>query len=161
MFGRELTLRAGELLTCTLEEPNFSSATTEVGKTTVCYLFQMREFGHAAFPRGSYLSGRLVGKGWLSLQFDRLILPDTDIPIRARFGFRVDSGGHIEGRGHASRNAFTPILWPIKLLRPPSGSAGRSADHSASARRRDAAMLRTRKKQPLRLSKGCFTLESL
>jgi len=135
-FSRELTLRAGELLICTLQEPNFSSATAEVGEPTVCYVYQLREFGHAAFPRGSDLSGRLadfrdpgrlVGKGWLSLQFDRLILPDTDIPISARVvsvrGFRVDSGGRIEGHGHASRDAFTwsiPVLWPIKLLRLPA-----------------------------------------
>lgn len=136
LFAKELTLRAGELLICTLQEPNFSSATAEVGEPTVCYLYQLREFGHAAFPRGSYLSGRLadfrdpgrlVGKGWLSLQFDRLILPDTDIPISARVvsvrGFRVDSGGRIEGHGHASRDVFTwsiPVLWPIKLLRLPA-----------------------------------------
>jgi len=48
LFAKELTLRAGELLICTLQEPNFSSATAEVGEPTVCYLYQLREFGHAA-----------------------------------------------------------------------------------------------------------------
>ncbi len=82
--AKDLTLRAGELLLCTLEEPRFSSAAAQVGEPTVCYLGQLREFGHAAFPRGSYVTGRLAdsrepgritGKGWLDIQFDRLILP--------------------------------------------------------------------------------------
>lgn len=58
--AKDLTLRAGELLPCTLEEPSFSSAAAQVGEPTVCYLGQLREFGHSAFPRGSYLTGRLA-----------------------------------------------------------------------------------------------------
>ncbi len=133
--AQELTLHAGVLWTCTLEEPNFSSATALVGEPVVCYLQQFREFGRAAFPRGSYLTGqfadykdpgRLAGKGWISLQFDRLILPDTEIPILTRViavrGFRVKAGGYIQGRGHATRDAVAwsiPILWPVELLRLP------------------------------------------
>ena len=56
----DLTLRAGRLIYCTLEEPNFSSASAQAGEPTVCYLGQLREFGHTAFPRGSYLTGRLA-----------------------------------------------------------------------------------------------------
>jgi hypothetical protein len=134
--AQELTLRAGELLACSLEEPNLSSKTSPVGEPVVCYLRQFREFGHAAFPRGSYLAGRLAdykdpgrltGKGWLGLQFDRLILPDTEIPISTRVvaarGFKVDSAGHIEGPGHATRDAVAwsiPIFWPVQLVRLPA-----------------------------------------
>jgi hypothetical protein len=134
--AQELTLRAGELLSCFLEEPNLSSKTSPIGEPVVCYLAQFREFGHAAFPRGSYLAGRLAdfkdpgrlaGKGWLGLQFDRLILPNTEIPVSTRVvsarGFKVDGSGHIEGRGHATRDAVAwsiPILWPVQLVRLPA-----------------------------------------
>jgi len=62
----DLTLRAGELLRCTLEEPNFSSAVAQVGEPTVCYLGQLREFGHAAFPRGELSHGapRRLSRPW-------------------------------------------------------------------------------------------------
>jgi len=132
----DLTLRAGRLIYCTLDEPNFSSASAQAGEPTVCYLGQLREFGHAAFPRGSYLTGRLadfrdpgrlVGKGWLDLQFDRLILPDTELPVSTRVvfvrGFKVDAGGRVEGHGHPTRDAIlwsVPILWPVDLLRLPA-----------------------------------------
>jgi hypothetical protein len=136
MHAKDLTLRAGELLLCTLDEPNFSSAVAEVGVPTICYLGQIREFGHAAFPRGSYLTGRLadyrdpghfVGKGWLNLQFDRLILPDTELPVSTRIvfvrGFNVDAGGRIQGHGHPTRDAIfwsIPIFWPVDLIRLPA-----------------------------------------
>jgi hypothetical protein len=132
----DLTLRAAELLRCTLQEPNFCSAVVQVGEPTVCYLGQLREFGHAAFLRGSYLTGRLAdyrdpgritGKGWLDLQFDRLILPDTELPISTRVvfvrGFKTDAGGRIQGHRHPTRDATLwsiPILWPVDLLRLPA-----------------------------------------
>jgi hypothetical protein len=134
--AKDLTLRAGELLLCTLEEPNFSSASAQVGEPTVCYLGQLREFGHAAFPRGSYLTGRLadsrepgriVGKGWLDIHFDRLILPDTELPVSTRVvfvrGFKTDAGGRVQGHGHPTRDATLwaiPIFWPVDLLRLPA-----------------------------------------
>jgi len=133
--GKDLTLRAGELIACSLNEPNLSSATAEIGEPIVCHIGQMREFGRAAFPRGSYFTGRfadyrepgrIAGKGWLILQFDRLILPDTEIPVSTRVvfvrGFKVDGGGRVLGRGHATRDAIAwsiPILWPIQLMRLP------------------------------------------
>ncbi len=133
--AQELTLRAGELLACSLEEPNLSSVTAEVGEPVVCYLSQFREFGYSAFPRGSYLAGRLadykdpgrlVGKGWLRLEFDRLILPDTEVPISTRVvsvhHFKLDSAGRIQGQGHVTRDAlawFVPVLWPVQLMRLP------------------------------------------
>ena len=88
-----LTLRAGQLVTCTLQEPNFSSVTARPGEPVLCYLWPLREFGRSVFPRGSYLAGhlsdyqdpgRIAGKGWLKLDFDRLILPSAEIPIMGK-----------------------------------------------------------------------------
>jgi hypothetical protein len=106
----------GRLIQCTLEEPSLSSKTTSPGDPILCYLRSAREFGRSAFPRGSYLSGRfadhrdpgrLAGKGWLKLEFDRLIFPDVDIPIAAKVisvrRFRVDEEGKVIGQSQAFR----------------------------------------------------------
>ena len=78
-----LSLRAGQLVTCTLQEPNFSSVTARPGEPVLRYLWPLREFGRSVFPRGSYLAGhlsdyrdpgRIAGKGWLKLDFDRLTI---------------------------------------------------------------------------------------
>ncbi len=133
LFAQEIVLRAGRLLRCTLEEPNLSSRTAQIGEPIVCYAQPIREFGRSVFPRGSYLTGRLVdyrdpgrlaGKGWLKLEFDRLILcPTIEVPVAAKVvaarGFRIDAEGRILGRGHPKRDAlgwFFPPLWPIKLM---------------------------------------------
>ena len=134
--AQTLTLRAGRLIQCTLEEPSLSSKTASPGDPILCYLRSAREFGRSAFPRGSYLAGRfsdakdpgrIAGKGWLKLEFDRLIFPDTDIPISAKViavrRFRVDEEGKILGQGHPKRDAVVwmfPILWPIDLIRLPA-----------------------------------------
>ena len=77
--ARDVVLPAGTLLQCTLNEPNFSSASVDVGDPVLCHLRGITEFGQQAFPRGSYLVGHLeaakdpghfVGKGYLKLQFD-------------------------------------------------------------------------------------------
>src|SRR5277367_3807890 len=79
--ARETVLPAGTLLQCTLNEPNFSSATAEVGDPVLCHLRGTTSFGQQAFPRGSYLVGHLeaakdpghfFGKGYIKLQFDRI-----------------------------------------------------------------------------------------
>src|SRR5258708_12869863 len=79
--AREVVLLAGTLLQCTLNEPNFSSASVDVGDPVLCHLRGITEFGQQAFPRGSYLVGHLEsskdpghfwGKGYLKLQFDRI-----------------------------------------------------------------------------------------
>ena len=71
---------AGTLLQCTLNEPNFSSATAAIGDPVLCHLRTMQEFGRPLFPRGSMLGGHLeadkepghfVGKGYLKITFDR------------------------------------------------------------------------------------------
>jgi hypothetical protein len=61
------------------------------------------------FPRGSYLQGHLeaakepghlFGKGYLQIQFDRIGLPNTDMPISSKIivahGYRVDRQGDNE-----------------------------------------------------------------
>jgi hypothetical protein len=132
---REVPLIAGTLLQCTLNEPNLSSRTAKTGEPLVCYARPLSEFGCSMFPRGTELAGRfveakepgrLVGKGWIQLQFERLVFADGEAPIAARVisarGFRVDSEGRILGRGHAKRDAVgwsIPVLWPIKVATLP------------------------------------------
>ena len=91
--AQTLVLPAGTILQCTLNEPNFSSATAEVGDPVLCHLRGTTEFGQQAFPRGSYIvghleaakdPGRFVGKGYLKLQFDRLGLPSGDYRWRPK-----------------------------------------------------------------------------
>jgi hypothetical protein len=134
--AREIVLPAGTLLQCTLNEPNFSSATAEVGDPVVCHLRGVTEFGQQAFPRGSYLVGHLeaakdpghfVGKGYLKLQFDRIGLPSGDLPLEAKViatrGYRVDREGKIDGNGHAKRDVvewMLPPLWPWKVITLPA-----------------------------------------
>ena len=49
---------AGTLLQCTLDEPNFSSATAAIGDPVLCHLRTTQEFGRPMFPRGSMLGGK-------------------------------------------------------------------------------------------------------
>ena len=134
--AREVALPAGTLLQCTLNEPNFSSATADVGDPVLCHLRSVTEFGQQAFPRGSYLVGHLesakepghfVGKGSLKLQFDRIGLPSGDLPLEAKIiatrGYRVDREGKIIGHGHATRDVvewMLPPLWPWKVVMLPA-----------------------------------------
>ncbi len=73
--AQDILVPAGTLLRCTLDEPNFSSATADIGDPVICHLNGLREFGQNVFPRGSYLGGHLeadkepghfVGKGSVS-----------------------------------------------------------------------------------------------
>ena len=133
---KETIIPAGTLLQCTLDEPDFSSASAEVGDPVICHGRGVQEFGHAMFPRGAYLAGRLVdlknpghfwGKGWLKLEFDRISLPDTTLPVPGKIvavrGYHVDREGKIIGHGHARRDAIEwmiPPLWPWKLVSLPA-----------------------------------------
>ena len=126
---------AGTLLQCTLEEPNLSSSTAAVGDPVLCHLRTMQQFGRPLFPRGSMLGGHLeadkepghfVGKGYLKLTFDRVILPNGDLPVPAKViqarGFKVDKQGDIVGKGHAKRDVvewMLPPLWPWKVVSLP------------------------------------------
>jgi len=134
--GKEVILPAGTLLRCTLDEPNFSSKTAEVGNPVVCPLDRLLTFGRIVFPLGAYLGGHLeadkepghfVGKGYLKLKFDRIGLPDELIPVPAKIiaasGYKVDKEGKIVGRGHATRDTvewMIPPLWPLKVLTLPA-----------------------------------------
>jgi hypothetical protein len=134
--ARDVVLPAGTLLQCTLNEPNFSTKTAEVGDPVVCHLRGITEFGQEAFPRGSYLVGHLedakepghfFGKGYLKLQFDRIGLPTGDLPLEAKViatrGYKVDKQGKIDGKGHPVRDAvewMLPPLWPWKVIMLPA-----------------------------------------
>jgi hypothetical protein len=134
--AQEVVVPAGTLLHCTLDEPNFSSATAEVGDPVLCYLRSLQQFGRTIFPRGSYLQGHLeaakepghfFGKGYIQIQFDRIGLPNTDMPIPSKVilahGFKVDRQGDIVGHGHAKRDAvewMIPPLWPWKVVSLPA-----------------------------------------
>jgi hypothetical protein len=134
--AQDVLVPAGTLLHCTMDEPNFSSATADVGDPVICHLSALREFGKTVFPRGSYLGGHLEadkepghfwGKGYLKIEFDRIGLPESDIPVPSKMiaakGYRVDKKGDIVGKGHATRDTIEwmiPPLWPWKVLTLPA-----------------------------------------
>jgi hypothetical protein len=134
--ARETVLPAGTLLKCTMNEPNFSSASVAVGDPVLCHLHSVTEFGHQTFPRGSYLVGHLEsakdpghfwGKGNMKLVFDRIGLPNGDMPLDAKViatrGYKVDKDGDIRGNGHARRDIvewLIPPLWPWKIIMLPA-----------------------------------------
>src|SRR5260370_30104483 len=134
--AKEVVLPAGTLMTCMMDEPNFSSATASVGDPFLCHPRRMQMFGQTVFPRGTYLVGHFEadkdpghfwGKGYLKLSFDRIGLANTDLPLPAKViavkGYRVDREGKIIGHGHATRDTIEwlfPPLWPWKGLTPPA-----------------------------------------
>lgn len=135
--AQSIPVHAGTLVQCTLDEPNFSAKTVQIGDPVICYLRPHREFGMSIFPRGSYLigrfadsqdPGRFAGKGWLKLEFDRLILsPTTEVPVATKVvavrRYRTDSDAKMIGRGHPRRDAIEwmlPVLWPVKLMLLPA-----------------------------------------
>jgi hypothetical protein len=134
--ARDVVLPAGTLLQCTLNEPNLSTNTVDVGDPVLCHLRGITEFGQQAFPRGSYLVGHLEaakdpghfwGKGYLKLQFDRIGVPAGDIPLDSKViatrGYKVDKEGKIDGKGHPRRDVvewMLPPLWPWKVIMLPA-----------------------------------------
>jgi hypothetical protein len=134
--AREAVLPAGTLLKCTMNEPNFSSATVAVGDPVLCHLHSVTEFGQQTFPRGAYLVGHLEsakdpghfwGKGNMKLVFDRIGLPNGDMPLDAKViatrGYKVNKEGDIRGKGHATRDIvewMIPPLWPWKIITLPA-----------------------------------------
>jgi hypothetical protein len=127
---------AGSLISCTLSEPKISSKNTAVGDPVLCQVGHSERYGRSVMPYNSYLVGRFedfkdpghfVGKGWMELRFDRMVVePDTVIPIDARVvdvpGYRVDSQGRILGKGHETRDIVLwslPVLWPLDLAMLP------------------------------------------
>ncbi len=134
--AQDILVPAGTLLRCTMDEPNFSSKTADIGDPVICHLSALRQFGKAVFPRGSYLGGHLeadkepghfVGKGYLKIEFDRIGFPDSDIPVPSKIiaakGYKVDKKGDIVGKGHPTRDTvewLLPPLWPWKVLTLPA-----------------------------------------
>ncbi len=127
---------AGTILQCTIDEPNFSSKTAMVGDPLLCHLSSLSSFGHSVFPRGAMLSGHLedykdpghfVGKGWMQLEFDRIVLPGAEVlPLSTKIisapHMKVDKQGDVHGKGHATRDTvewMIPVLWPIKMITLP------------------------------------------
>lgn len=100
--ARDVVLPAGTLLQCTLNEPNFSSATVALGDPVLCHLRGMVEFGQQVFPRGRYLVGHLES---------------------AKDPGHVDRERKIDGKGHAKRDVvewMLPPLWPWKVIMLPA-----------------------------------------
>ena len=134
--AQDILVPAGTLLRCTMDEPNFSSKTADIGDPVICHLAALRQFGKSVFPRGSYLGGHLeadkepghfVGKGYLKIEFDRIGFPDSDIPVPSKIisakGYKVDKKGDIVGKGHPTRDTvewLIPPLWPCKVLTLPA-----------------------------------------
>jgi hypothetical protein len=136
VYAGEQIVPAGSLINCTVSEPKLSSKTDAIGDPVLCQLGFSERYGRSVLPANSYLVGRFedykdpghfVGKGWMELKFDRMIIePDTVIPVDARVvdvpGYSVDRQGRILGKGHAVRDTITwmiPILWPIDLIELP------------------------------------------
>jgi hypothetical protein len=133
--AQDLLVPAGTLLQCTMDEPNFSSKTAAIGDPVLCHLRSQQEFGRQMFPRGTMLGGHLeaakepghfVGKGYLKITFDRVIMPAGDMPVPAKIiqlrGYKVDKDGDIDGKGHAKRDVVEwifPPLWPWKVVTLP------------------------------------------
>ncbi len=135
-YAADQLIPAGSLIQCTVAEPRLSSKTADVGDPVLCQVSPMERYGRSMLPYGSFLEGRfedykdpghLVGKGWMELKFDRMVIePDTVIPLAAKVvnvpGYPVDRQGRIHGKGHAVRDTvewMIPILWPIDLLNLP------------------------------------------
>jgi hypothetical protein len=130
-------LPAGTILHCTMDEPNFSSRTVEVGDPILCHTGTLPALGHSVSYRGADLAGHFqeyrdpghfFGKGWMELVFDRLVLPGGIIlPLSAKVisvpHFKVDREGKIHGGGHPKRDAVewvVPVLWPEKVITLPA-----------------------------------------
>ena len=134
-FAGDTLLPAGSLIQCTISEPKLSSKTDKIGDPVLCQVSHAELYGRATIPYGSYLvghfedykdPGHFVGKGWIELKFDRLVVRDEIVPLDARVvavpKYPVDQDGKIHGTGHAVRDTvewFIPVLWPIDLINLP------------------------------------------
>ena len=131
----EQLVPAGSLIQCTVSEPKINSKTESIGDPVLCQVSHVELYGRSVFPYGSYLEGRFedykdpghfVGRGWMELKFDRLIVQNTVVPISAKVvyvpKYPVDKEGRIHGTGHPVRDAVEwaiPVLWPIDLINLP------------------------------------------
>src|SRR3974390_585365 len=135
-YQQEHLVPAGAMMQCTVSEPKLSSKTESIGDPVLCRLSHIERFGRSVLPYNSFLVGRFedykdpghfVGKGWMQLSFDHMVVePDTIIPLDARVvdvpGYSIDHQGRILGKGHAVRDTIEwmiPVLWPIDLIELP------------------------------------------
>ena len=135
LASAEQLVPAGSILKCTVSD-KISSKTEAVGDPIMCTLSHTEAYSRTVFPYGAYLighfqeykdPGHFVGKGWMELRFDRLMIqPDTNVPINARVvaapKYPVDDQGRIHGTGHPTRDAIEwmiPVLWPLDLINLP------------------------------------------
>jgi hypothetical protein len=134
--GAEQLIPAGSVMQCMVSD-KISSKVMHVGDPVLCTIGHSEMYGRSVFPYGAYLEGRFeeykdpghfVGKGWMELKFDRMIVGnDTVIPISTRVvadsgKYPVDSEGRIHGTGHPVRDTIEwmiPVLWPIDLINLP------------------------------------------
>jgi hypothetical protein len=130
-IGRDRVIPAGALLQCSISDPSFSSKTAELNDPVMCEVRSSRWL----LPSGTYLVGRLeeyrdpghfIGKGWMQLSFDRIVLSDRVVPLTAKVvhapDLPVDRKGRIRGHGHPVRDAVEwsiPVLWPMKVVSLP------------------------------------------
>jgi hypothetical protein len=127
---------AGSVITCTIAENKISSKTEKIGDPILCQLGHSEAYGRNSFPYGTYLighfqdykdPGHFVGKGWIELRFDRMVVqPDTIVPINARVvqtpKYPVDNDGRIHGTGHPVKDTvewLIPVLWPLDIINLP------------------------------------------
>ncbi|MGD0442685.1 MAG: hypothetical protein ABSA39_02000 [Edaphobacter sp.] len=134
--GAEQLIPAGSTMQCMVSD-KISSKVMHVGDPVLCQVGHSEMYGRSVFPYGAYLVGRFeeykdpghfVGKGWMELKFDRMIVGnDTVIPISTRVvadsgKYPVDSDGKIHGTGHPVRDTIEwmiPVLWPIDIINLP------------------------------------------
>jgi hypothetical protein len=127
---------AGLPIACWMQEKDLSLKTAEAGDPVLCYLAPVMSFGRPLFPRGSYLTGsleggtepgRLMGKGTLVIDFDRVVVSDSvripiSVKVIAALKYKISPDGKIIGRGHAKRDLaewMFPPLWPLDLINLP------------------------------------------
>ena len=126
---------AGSTVTCRVAEGKISSKTTAIGDPVLCSLNPVEKYGRGQMPYGALLEGRFedykdpghfVGKGWMELKFDRMIVGNRVIPLSAKVvqapKYKVDQNGRILGNGHPVKDTvewLIPVLWPIDLINLP------------------------------------------
>ena len=131
----EQLIPAGSIVSCSVSEGRISSQTTAIGDPVLCTLNPVEKYGRSVLPYGAYMEGRFedykdpghfVGKGWMQLTFDRMIIGNRVIPVSAKVvqvpKYKVDRDGKILGNGHPVRDTvewLIPVLWPIDLINLP------------------------------------------
>jgi hypothetical protein len=134
-YAADQLIPAGSIVQCSVAESKISSKTTAVGDPILCTLNPVEKYGRGQFPYGALLEGRFedykdpghfVGKGWMQLTFDRMIVGNRVYPMSAKVvqapKYKVDKDGRILGNGHPVRDTIEwliPVLWPIDLINLP------------------------------------------